>query len=205
VSLISWEKICKPKSWGGLTLRDPTTLNKVLSVKIWWRWLKHPHDSWARLQRNKYAPNIAENHLIRWDNNTSGSLIWNAAKKIHSLILDHAFWQVCNKITTSFLNNSWQQWLVLVHDTLAENFLPPATQARLFIVADYFQVNPFGATWKCCKCSRRELHIPKHVDLQPWYDLTNSIKIKILQGEDILIWGHSSQGTFNIQESYSIK
>jgi hypothetical protein len=30
-------------------------------------------------------------------------------------------------------------------------------------------------------------------------------KIPILPGEDILRWGHSSRGTFNIQEAYAIK
>jgi len=35
IALISWENICKPKLKGGLGLRDPTILNKVLSAKIW--------------------------------------------------------------------------------------------------------------------------------------------------------------------------
>jgi hypothetical protein len=93
VSLISWEKLHKPKLQGGLRLRDPTTLYKVISAKICWRWLNFPHDLWARLWRKKYVPNIAEKHLIRWDENTLGSLIWNAAKKIHSLISNHTFWE----------------------------------------------------------------------------------------------------------------
>jgi hypothetical protein len=58
IALISWEKICKPKLQGGLGLRDPATLNKVLSAKIWWRWLKRPKDLWARLWRKKYVPHI---------------------------------------------------------------------------------------------------------------------------------------------------
>jgi hypothetical protein len=91
IALISWDKICKPKLKGGLGLRDPTTLNKVLSAKIWWRWLKHPKDLWARLWRKKYAPNIAEKQTNPWNENTSGSLIWNAAKQNHSLIADHTF------------------------------------------------------------------------------------------------------------------
>jgi hypothetical protein len=43
------------------------------------------------------------------------------------------------------------------------------------------------------------------MDLQPWHKLTFSRKIQILQGEDILRWGHSSQGTFTIKEAYNIK
>jgi hypothetical protein len=40
ITLVSWQKVCKPKKEGGLGLRDPAILNKVLSEKIWWRWLK---------------------------------------------------------------------------------------------------------------------------------------------------------------------
>jgi len=34
-ALVAWDKICKPKSHGGLGLHDPDILNKVLGAKIW--------------------------------------------------------------------------------------------------------------------------------------------------------------------------
>jgi hypothetical protein len=39
-ALVSWDKVCKPKSLGGLGLRDPGKLNNTMGEKIWWRWLK---------------------------------------------------------------------------------------------------------------------------------------------------------------------
>jgi hypothetical protein len=65
MAMISWENLCKPKSQGGLGLRDLKNINKVLSAKIWWRWLKRPQDLWAKLWRRKYVPNVAEQNLIR--------------------------------------------------------------------------------------------------------------------------------------------
>jgi hypothetical protein len=59
IALISWDKLCQPKAQGGLGLRDPFIMNKVLSAKIWWRWLKNPKDIWERLWRKKYAPEVA--------------------------------------------------------------------------------------------------------------------------------------------------
>jgi hypothetical protein len=50
-----------------------------------------------------------------------------------------------------------------------------------------------------------ELHIEVQVDLQPWLNTINARKIPTLEGEDILRWGHSPKGTFNIQEAYAIK
>jgi hypothetical protein len=64
IVLISWDKLCQPKAQGGLGLRDPFIVNKVLSAKIWWRWLKNPKDLWESLWRKKYAPDVAEKNLI---------------------------------------------------------------------------------------------------------------------------------------------
>jgi len=36
-ALVAWDKICKPKTHGGLGLDDSEVLNKVLGAKLWWR------------------------------------------------------------------------------------------------------------------------------------------------------------------------
>jgi hypothetical protein len=81
ITLVSWEKLCRPKLQGGLGVRYPSIMNKVLSAKIWWRWLKNPRDLWARLWRKKYTPNTAEKNLIIWNGDNLGSLIWIVAKQ----------------------------------------------------------------------------------------------------------------------------
>jgi hypothetical protein len=87
----------------------------------------------------------------------------------------------------------------------ADTFCTPATQAGLTKVADYWKDNPMDATWRCWKSNGEDLHIEAQVDLQPWHNMTNARKIPILPGEDILHWGHSPRGTFNIQEAYAVK
>jgi len=57
-------------------IRDPSTMNKILSAKIWWRWMKRPQDLW----RIKYTPNMAERNVIRWNRDNLGSLFWMIAK-----------------------------------------------------------------------------------------------------------------------------
>jgi hypothetical protein len=56
MALVSWKKMCRPKHARGLRLKDPSILNKFLSEKIWWIWLKRPQDLWACLWRKKYTP-----------------------------------------------------------------------------------------------------------------------------------------------------
>ena len=46
------------------------------------------------------------------------------------------------------------------------------------------------------------MNIPHETNLQPLLDQLNSRRIFSQQGEDILKWGHSNTGTFNLQESY---
>jgi len=47
--LVTWDKIYKPKSHGGLGLHDPETLNRVSGAKLWWRWIKESTTPWAKL------------------------------------------------------------------------------------------------------------------------------------------------------------
>jgi hypothetical protein len=48
-ALVSWDKVCKPKSSSSLGLRDPRKLKSTMGARIWWRWLKTPADIWAKL------------------------------------------------------------------------------------------------------------------------------------------------------------
>jgi hypothetical protein len=77
-------------------------MNKVLSAKIWWHWLKIPKDLWAQLWRKKYAPNVAEKNLIRWTEDIPGSLIWTTARQNRQLVSVHAFWETRNGKMTLF-------------------------------------------------------------------------------------------------------
>src|SRR5690606_30670075 len=54
-TLVSWEKMCKPKSQGGLDLDDQEIFCKALGAKLWWRWVKEPKYQWPRIWKEKYA------------------------------------------------------------------------------------------------------------------------------------------------------
>ena len=54
-ALVDWGTICKPKRAGGLGLRDLELANKAMSAKIWWRWVTHMEEPWAKFWHNKYA------------------------------------------------------------------------------------------------------------------------------------------------------
>ena len=144
---VSWKKVCRSKKAGRIGLRDPSLLNKVLSAKIWWRWLKHPREIWAKLWRKKYTPGMPENRLIRWNGDDQGSLIWTAAKQNRQLITQHAFWEIGNGETALFWTDSWQQWPALEQEEWAPDISAQAMQAGLTKVVDYWQIDNTEATW----------------------------------------------------------
>jgi hypothetical protein len=76
---------------------------------MWWRWLQHPTELWAQIWKQKYAPNIQVDQLIRFNDHIQGSNIWNTAWKNHPLIQRHAFWEVRNGESALFWQDSWQQ------------------------------------------------------------------------------------------------
>jgi hypothetical protein len=179
-------------------------MNKVLSAKIWWRWLKHPKDLWARLWRKKYAPNVVEKNLIRWNGDSPGSLIWTAARQNKQLVTQNAFWEIRNGESALYWNDSWQQWPVLDNEDWARDICTPATQAGLTRVADYWQDNPLEDTWRSWHLDRERINLEAHVDLAPWQEEMAKRKIPKIAGEDILHWGYSPRGTYSTQEAYQI-
>lgn len=46
---IKWEKLCRPKSWGGLGLRPARQINKVSMMKVGWHLTTRKDDLWVRV------------------------------------------------------------------------------------------------------------------------------------------------------------
>jgi hypothetical protein len=204
IALVSWDKICRPKDQGGLGIRDPSTMNRVLSAKIWWRWLKNPRDLWAKLWRKKYAPNTVENNLIRWNGDNTGSLIWTTAKQNRQIITQHTFWEIGNGETALFWLDSWQQWPALNAEEWSRDICAQATGMGLTKVADYWQNDHTENTWRCWHLDRGRINLAPQIDLTPLHEALNKRKIPIRNGEDILRWGYKPQGSYSTQEAYQL-
>ena len=94
--LVDWQTICTPKAVGGLRLCDPLDNNKVMSAKIWWRWVNYEEEPWAKLWHLKYAPQWPKQSLICFGENLPGSSIWKTAQENRGLVQKHSFWEVRN-------------------------------------------------------------------------------------------------------------
>jgi hypothetical protein len=61
-ALVSWDKVCKAKSSGGLGLRDPGKLNSTMGEIIRWRWLKTPANIWEK-NYQRYGKNYGNENM----------------------------------------------------------------------------------------------------------------------------------------------
>jgi hypothetical protein len=204
-ALVSWDKVCTPKSMGGLGLQDPGKLNQIMGAKIWWRWMKTPDALWAQIWKNKYAPSMQTDQLIRHNVRIQGSNIWNTAWQNKDLIQKHAFWEIRNGDSARFWQDSWQQLKPLKE--LAE--LTPLQQALnqdpSLKVKDLWKPLEARQTWRQWKTSSQDLRVPDDLNLSAWHYHAGRRKIPIREGPDILRWGHSTSGNFSVKEAYYLQ
>jgi hypothetical protein len=72
-------------------------------------------------------------------------------------------------------------------------------------VLDFWNPNVPREIWRTWKNSHEDLNIPTDLNLQPLQEHLDSRKILSQPRDDILRWGHSTTGTFNIQEAYHLR
>jgi exonuclease III len=204
-ALVGWEKLCKPKKLGGLGIRDPGKMNKVMGAKMWWRWLQYPQELWARLWKQKYAPEVHHNQLIRFNEQVQGSNIWNTAWRNRPLVQQHAFWEVRNGKSALFWQDSWQQ-LPPLEDMESLQPLKLSLQQNIFNnVQDFWLPSQERQPWRQWKASATDLNIRETLDLSPWQECLQARKIPTREGPDILRWGHTSSGSFSVKEAYYLQ
>ena len=86
--------MCRPKEQGGLGLRDPKVMSEIQGEKIWWQWVNHSSEPWAKLWHIKYARDRPILQLIRFNETLSGFPIWMKALDGRNIVQDHSFWEI---------------------------------------------------------------------------------------------------------------
>ena len=126
----------KPKSQGGLGLRDPEIAGLLAGAKIWWHWLTHSHEPWDKLWVDKYAPHWDCQDLIRFSDEKASSHIWKTAWAGHSIIQQHGFWEICDGQYTCFWEDACQQIPPLEHSGQYPKLQEAYINKKLCKVAD---------------------------------------------------------------------
>eukprot|EP00253_Pinus_taeda_P020685 PITA_20685 len=108
-ALCSWNSLTRPKEKGGLGLRDPWTLNQVLTAKLRWRWIQGGPDLWKEIWTTKYNMPLTLEEILREQDMPRGSDIWNISIQSRDLVDRHIFWEIRGGQIARFWDEAWQQ------------------------------------------------------------------------------------------------
>eukprot|EP00253_Pinus_taeda_P005455 PITA_05455 len=204
-ALVSWTHLIKRKDEGGLGLRDPEILNKVLGAKLWWRWLQGGSDVWKKIWNYKYNMPEQIEEKLKIQNIPHGSSIWNLASQNRELIKQYAFWEIRGGEKAAFWEDGWQQKRKMIELQTLQNLQQSALRLGMFKVKDYWMEEEGREIWRRWK-KPGEWTEDITRDIEEGYMREMDLKkIRHRIGEDILRWGTTTKGSFTVKEAYFLK
>eukprot|EP00253_Pinus_taeda_P023411 PITA_23411 len=200
-ALVSWKHMIKHKEEGGLGLRDPSKLNKILGAKLWWRWMRGGNDLWKQLWRHKYNMTDSTEDIYCMQETPKGSTIWELASQNQDIVNKNIFWEIRAGGEAKFWDENWHQREKMSSIQRIQGIQNKIGDNHMY-VKDYWKENELDGIWR------------KWTPLEDWGIETNqeqqeafrkeveSRKVKERTGKDIIRWGKSTKGNFTIKEAY---
>eukprot|EP00253_Pinus_taeda_P010380 PITA_10380 len=200
-ALVLWSQLTERKEKGGLGLRDPEVLNRVLGAKLWWRWLSGGNDLWKTIWKTKYRMPNSPVEILRQQETPKGSAIWELACQNRDLIKKHTFWEIRGGSEASFWDDRWQQRERL-NSIQNLHQIWDRIEGNRTNVRDYWNVNEMTEGWRVWE-DPIVWDWELNSDFQEIYKKEmGSRKIRVRNGNDILRWGNSMKGSFTTKEAY---
>eukprot|EP00253_Pinus_taeda_P033403 PITA_33403 len=147
-ALVSWKHLSKRKEEGGLGLRDPERLNRVLGAKLWWRWMRGRNELWKRIWTHKYNMPRTTEEILRVEETPKGSSIWNLESQNRSIINSHAFWEIRGGRNARFWEEGWQQRDRLTNIPNLLNIQQKSLREGRRYVEDYWREGESEGIWR---------------------------------------------------------
>ncbi|CAA7036314.1 unnamed protein product [Microthlaspi erraticum] len=118
--LVGWDRICLPKSEGGLGIRKSGAMNMALVAKVGWRVLHDTTSLWARVLRGKYK--IGDIRDARWTEvKGTWSSTWRSIAAGIRLVIKPAHgWVVGDGRDIRFWTDRWLLGEPLIDSVIAE-------------------------------------------------------------------------------------
>eukprot|EP00253_Pinus_taeda_P005113 PITA_05113 len=147
-ALVSWKNLVKRKEEGGLGIRDPEMLNKILGAKLWWRWLQGGEDVWKKIWELKHNMPESRASKIRIEEVPKGSSIWELASQNKDLVNKHAFWEIRGGSNAKFWEDGWRQKDKMADIQTLQEIQQKAKMAGMEYVRDYWKNEETSGIWR---------------------------------------------------------
>lgn len=200
---VAWDKIAKPKDWGGWGIKILQDFSTSLAAKSGWR-LITSENLWTRVVKRKYIDPMPLEEWIRTPNKKGRhfSVIWKATVDAFKIIEQGLAWQVGNGENVRLGRDPW----VGCNDSFA---LTPPLVAHLDSLGLHglHQIaNPglstiWGQAWK----SAESLGIDPRweTDWQVFLQELKRSNVRIQDKPDKLVWAHAESGSYSPKAGYS--
>uniref|UniRef100_A0A2N9J5Z6 RNase H type-1 domain-containing protein n=1 Tax=Fagus sylvatica TaxID=28930 RepID=A0A2N9J5Z6_FAGSY len=101
---LRWEKLCQPKSMGGLGFRELQKFNIALLAKQFWRLMQCKDSLIFKVFSAKFFPT---GNILEASTKTKGSFAWRSILKAKDLILKGTSWRVGDGTQICIKNTNW--------------------------------------------------------------------------------------------------
>ncbi|KAJ1685156.1 hypothetical protein LUZ63_016546 [Rhynchospora breviuscula] len=105
VHLLSWDRVCLPKSLGGFGLLNLNLHNLSLLLRWWWRIYDKPSSQWGTITKLLYGSSSRCSPPLTWKQ--SGSFFWKDLRRMRSLFQISVSAEVHNGQGTLFWFDNW--------------------------------------------------------------------------------------------------
>nr|XP_028965078.1 uncharacterized protein LOC114827439 [Malus domestica] len=185
---VSWKKMCKPKSEGGLGFKDLYAFNLALLAKQGWRIIQQLNSLVAHLFKARYFPDM---EFLIAPVKSNSSFCWRSITTARVLIQRGARWRVGDGLQIEIWGDSW-----LPRDNYAKVLSPVPVGVHHNLTVTSLMVETNRLRWNMQVVS--QMFFPEEANL------IFSIPLSLFNPPDKLIWIKEPQGNFTTKSAYFV-
>eukprot|EP00253_Pinus_taeda_P011770 PITA_11770 len=174
-------------------------LHRIRTIQTSFLWKGNAEkNKWALVAWNKLCKSKSD--LIRLQEVSEGSPIWNLARRNRNIIQDHSFWEIRDGETTFFWEDAWQQLPRLATPDL-ENYKREAQTGGNYRVNQYWSPDNIEQEWRTWKPPNSISFTADNAQIQSLLSTLNKRKIRSSSVRDQLRWEMRGNGSYTLKEA----